>query len=62
MPLPGGSADKFGNRYELWWTVSQLVRMLHGQAESIRIEDSGVTKAEFVVSSGGQRLFHQAKR
>lgn len=61
MPLPGGPADKFGNRYELWWTVSQLVRMLHGQAESIRIEDPGVTKAEFVISSGGQREFHQAK-
>ena len=62
MPLPGGPADKFGNRYELWWTVSQLVRMLHGQTESIRIEDPGVTKAEFVISSGGQREFHQAKR
>ena len=58
MPLPGGPADKFGNRYELWWTVSQLVRMLHGQTESIRIEDPGVTKAEFVISSGRQREFH----
>lgn len=62
MPLPGGPADKLGNRYELCWTVSQLVRMLHGQAETIRIEDPCVTKAEFVISSGGQREFHQAKR
>ncbi len=62
MPLPGGPSDKFGNRYELWWTVSQLVRMLHGQVESIRIEDPGVTKAEFVVTSGGTRELHQAKR
>src|ERR1700687_3934694 len=29
MPLPGGPADKLGNRYELWWTISQLQRMLH---------------------------------
>jgi hypothetical protein len=36
--------------------------MLLGQAESIRIEDPGVTKAEFVLTSGGQREFHQAKR
>lgn len=62
MPLPGGPSDKFGNRYELWWTVSQLVRILQGQAESIRIEDPGVTKAEFVIVSEGRRELHQAKR
>ena len=32
MPLPGGPADKFGNRYEHWWTVLQLVRVIDGQA------------------------------
>jgi hypothetical protein len=42
MPLPGGPTDKLGNRYELWWTVQQLIRMLQGKAESIRIEDPGV--------------------
>ena len=62
MPLPGGPSDKFGNRYELWWTVSQLVRMLLGKAESIRIEDPGVTKAEFVIVRNGRRELHQAKR
>lgn len=62
MPLPGGPANKFGNRYELWWTVSQLVRMLHGQAESIRIEDPGLSKAEFIVTKEGRRELHQAKR
>ncbi len=61
MPLPGGPSDKIGNRYELWWTVSQLVRMLHGEIESIRLEDPGVNKAEFVVL-GRCREFHQAKR
>lgn len=60
--LAGGAADKLGNRYELWWTVSELVRMLHGQSESIRIEDPGVTKAEFVVMSAGHKILHQAKR
>lgn len=61
MPLPGGPSDKIGNRYELWWTVSQLVRMLLGEIESIRIEDPGVIKAEFVVV-GTHRELHQAKR
>src|ERR1700754_597390 len=62
MPLPGGPADKLGNRYENWWTVWQLVRMLQGACESIRIEDPGVDKAEFVLGVGGGREWHQAKR
>src|SRR5438552_8276437 len=62
MPLAGGAADKFGNRYERWWTVSQFVQMLHGKAESIRIEDPGVVKAEFVLTKAGKRELHQAKR
>jgi len=62
MPLPGGSADKLGNRYELWWTVAQLERMLHGEINSIRIEDPGVDKAEFVARVGGHQELHQSKR
>ena len=62
MTLPGGPADKLGNRYEEWWTVSELVRMLHGETESIRIEDPGVEKAEFVVVLASHRELHQAKR
>ena len=62
MPLPGGPAAKLGNRYENWWTVSQLVRMLQGGCESIRIEVPGVDEAEFVVALGDICEWHQAKR
>ena len=62
MTLPGGPADKLGNRYEELWTVSELVRMLRGDTESIRIEDPGVEKAEFVVMLSSHRELHQAKR
>lgn len=62
MPLPGGSADKIGNRYEQWWTVSQFVRIIKGEAESIRIEDLTAEKAEFVITAGGYRELHQTKR
>ncbi|MDD9981462.1 MAG: AAA family ATPase [Gammaproteobacteria bacterium] len=62
MTLPGGSANKLGNRYEMWWTLSELVRMLAGETEAIRIEDPGVDKAEFVVTMGARRELHQAKR
>ena len=62
MTLPGGPADKLGNRYEKWWTLSELVRMLGGETEAIRIEDPGVDKAEFVVTTGPRRELHQVKR
>ena len=62
MTLPGGPADKLGNRYEKWWTVAECIRLLHGDTDAIRIEDPGVEKAEFVVTAGPQREFHQAKR
>ena len=62
MTLPGGPADKLGNRYEKWWTVSECVRLLHGDTDAIRIEDPGVEKAEFVVRAGPRRELHQAKR
>ena len=62
MPLPGGPSDKIGNRYELWWTVYQFVRIINGEVESIRIEDPTIDKAEFVVTAGDCREFHQVKR
>ena len=62
MTLPGGPADKLGNRYEKWWTLSEFVRMLRGDTDAIRIEDPSVEKAEFVVEVGSQRELHQAKR
>ena len=62
MTLPGGPADKVGNRYERWWTVSEFVRMLGGETEAIRIEELGVDKAEFVVTAGMRRELHQVKR
>jgi hypothetical protein len=62
MPLPGGSSDKLGNRYELWWTIWQLQRMLHGELTSIRIEDPGLRNCEFVTFRDFYKEFHQAKR
>lgn len=61
-PLPGGPANKLGNRYETLWTVSECIRMLDGETDSIRIEEPGVDKAEFVVRTGQRRELHQVKR
>ena len=62
MPLSGGAADKSGNRYEQWWTVYQFILIIEGKADSIRIEDPTVDKAEFVITVGDQRELHQTKR
>lgn len=61
MPLPGGPADKIGNRYETWWTVQEMLRVLDGTAGSIRIEDPGIDKAEFTIRANGCTEYHQAK-
>ena len=62
MTLPGGPAAKLGHMYEKWWTLSELVRMLRGETDSLRIEPPGLDGVEFVVKSGNQQEFHQAKR
>ena len=62
MPLPGGPSEKFGNRYEVWWTVSQLLRIIDGQAESIRIEEPTADKTEFVITANSRQELHQVKR
>jgi len=62
MTLSGGAAEKHGHHYEDLWTIWQFVRMLHGQAESIRIEDPALPKTEFWLEARGRRELHQAKR
>ena len=62
MTLPGGAAAKLGHRYEKWWTLSELVRMLRGETDSLRLEPPGVDGVEFIVKAGGEREYHQAKR
>ena len=44
MTLPGGPANKLGNRYEKWWTLPELVHMLQGDTEAVRIEPPASTR------------------
>ena len=62
MPLPGGPANKVGNRYESKWTLAEFLRVLGGETDSIRVEAPGLEKAEFVVTNGSLQELHQAKR
>lgn len=62
MTLPGGPAAKYGHEYERLWTIWQLVRILQGRADAIRIEAPDLPKTEFWVDAGGRRELHQAKR
>ena len=64
MPLPGGAADKLGNRYELLWTISCMAEVLRGGAKTIRLEPPGEAGRgiEFVLTKVSHQEFHQVKR
>ena len=64
MPLPGGSADKIGNRYELWWTALCLIDLLDERSQSIVVEPPGDVGEgiEFMVERNDVREYHQVKR
>lgn len=65
MPLPGGAADKFGNRYEGRWTVYCLSQMLNEKAATITLEQPGSLGegVEFILTGNdGTVEFHQVKR
>lgn len=64
MALPGGSADKIGNRFEAWWTVHQIALLLDEKIDSIWLEPLGDDSkgVEFKVSESGVTNYHQVKR
>jgi len=64
MPLPGGPADKIGNRYENTWTVLHMTYVMAEKARSIRIEPPGEegVASEFWLETEKGREYHQAKR
>ena len=64
MPLPGGAAEKFGNRYEGRWTVACLLDVMDERADSIRLEPPGPEGqgVEFWITKQGVREYHQVKR
>ncbi len=65
MPLPGGDADKAGNRYELRWTVRQFIRLLTGEAAWIHLEPIGADGEQIEFRLGRQDCgieAHQVKR
>lgn len=64
MPLAGGAAEKFGNRYEGRWTVACMLDVMDEKADSIRLEPPGPEGQgfEFWIAKQGIREYHQVKR
>ena len=64
MPLPGGAAEKFGNRYEGRWTVACLLDVMDERADSIWLEppEPEGQGFEFWFTKQGIREYHQVKR
>jgi hypothetical protein len=42
----GGSADKIGGEYEVWWTLRRVTQLLRGQVDAIAVEPLGGDGAE----------------
>lgn len=64
MPLPGGAADKYGNRYEGYWTVLKIIEVLEEIYDSITIEEPGEENNgfEFYMQKGEVSEYYQIKR
>ena len=62
--IPGGIADKLGNEYEAYWTLSQVLRVIQGLASAIRVEpfDDDARGFEFWLTEGDVTQWHQCKR
>ena len=62
MTLPGGAADKIGNRFEDRWTINTLIDLLDEKVNRVRLEPPGVDGFEFLVTDATELIGHQAKR
>ncbi|MCY4412146.1 MAG: ATP-binding protein [Caldilineaceae bacterium] len=64
MPLPGGAAEKYGNRYEGLWTVACMLDVMDEKADSIRLEPPDLEGQgfEFRITKQGIQEYHQVKR
>jgi hypothetical protein len=60
----GGIADKVGNRYEARWLTYQLLGLLDGNVQSIKVEALGDEEEgfEFSLVRAGSVEWHQCKR
>ena len=64
MPLAGGAAEKYGNRYEGRWTVACMLDVMDEKAASIRLEPPDLEGQgfEFRTTKQGIQEYHQVKR
>lgn len=62
--IPGGIADKLGNRFEAKWLVCQMISLLKGDIDSVEYEsiDPAFNGFEFRLGTGSTSSWHQTKR
>jgi hypothetical protein len=61
--MPGGAADKAGNRYEHLWTSYRVADLLEGSASRLRLEPPGIAGqgVEFEIDDGDGTWAEQVK-
>jgi hypothetical protein len=62
MPSRGGPSDKYGNRYEGYWTVDCIAEVLEGKADFIYLEPPGIEGVEFCLRKNDLIIYYQVKR
>lgn len=65
MTMPGGQAEKFGNRFEGWWTIRQFARLMEEELLSITIESPWKSDEKFefhLLSRDDYQEHYQVKR
>lgn len=61
--MPGGAADKYGNRFEGRWTIHCIVELLRERTEALELEPPGEAGVgvEFILHRRAEREHHQVK-
>jgi len=66
MPIPGGTSDKLGNRYETLWATDQLLRIVEGAAQSLVLEPIDTDESRgiefYITESSGSVFYWSVKR
>lgn len=62
VPSSGGASDKYGNRYEGYWTVDCIIEVLDNRADLIYLEPQGIEGIEFYLKKNDTIIYYQVKR
>lgn len=61
-PVDGGGTGKLVNRYEAYWTIQQMIRVLSSDVGAVELKSASHRGFEFIVKSSAGDEFHHVNR